>query len=276
MPSCFPSVRSCSIAAGRYTSAATSNGRRPCLRSTFASFAAVVVLPEPWRPTRSSTVGGRSARASGTAAPPSISTRASWTIFTTCCAPVIDSRTFSPSARSRTVATSWRTTLKFTSASRSATRTSRSASSRSDSLTRARPRRRSKVVFSLSESCSNILLGYGLGRRAIQADGTEHTRQLIAEDLMGPEVSLPDIAAELAHAVADRDRLHSLGDRLRADRSRETDCGRDDGVVVDRAGPLDEKHRQLHHIEGRVPHVCEMNVALTEVVERDAESGIAE
>ena len=47
MPSCLPSVRSCSIAAGRCTSAATSTGRRPCLRSTFASFAAVVVFPEP-------------------------------------------------------------------------------------------------------------------------------------------------------------------------------------------------------------------------------------
>src|SRR5438309_4739828 len=58
-------------------------------------------------------------------------------------------------ARSRTVAMSWRTTLRFTSASRSATRTSRRASSRSASLTRGRPRSRSNVLVRRSESCSN-------------------------------------------------------------------------------------------------------------------------
>src|SRR6266550_4650885 len=154
-PSCLPRVMSWSIAAGRCTSAATRSGRRPCLRMRFASFAAVVVLPEPCRPASTMTVGGRSARASGVAAPPSMSTIASWTIFTTCCAPVIDSRTRSPTARSRTVAMSWRTTLRFTSASRRATRTSRSASSRSASLTRGRPRSRSNVFVRRSESCSN-------------------------------------------------------------------------------------------------------------------------
>src|SRR5438552_3337813 len=50
------------------------------------------------------TVGGGSARASGVAAPPSMSTIASWTILTTCWAPVIDSSTRSPSARKHHVA----------------------------------------------------------------------------------------------------------------------------------------------------------------------------
>jgi hypothetical protein len=40
-------VLSCSMAAGRWTSAATSIGWRPCFISVTASFAQVVVLPEP-------------------------------------------------------------------------------------------------------------------------------------------------------------------------------------------------------------------------------------
>src|SRR5205823_1112691 len=74
-PRDFPGAWSCSAAAGRWTSAATRTGWRPWRRRTFASFATVVVLPEPCRPTSAMTVGGRSARASGTASRPSMSTR---------------------------------------------------------------------------------------------------------------------------------------------------------------------------------------------------------
>ena len=47
---CLPSCSSWSIAAGRCRSAAIRPGLRPCLRRASASFADVVVLPEPWRP----------------------------------------------------------------------------------------------------------------------------------------------------------------------------------------------------------------------------------
>ena len=53
------SVRSCSTAAGRWRSAPTSSGLRPCERNHCASLAVVVVLPEPCRPAMSTTVGGR-------------------------------------------------------------------------------------------------------------------------------------------------------------------------------------------------------------------------
>ncbi len=57
MSSALPSVWSCSEAAGRYGSAATRSGRRPSLTMWRASFAAVVVLPEPWSPTSEMTAG---------------------------------------------------------------------------------------------------------------------------------------------------------------------------------------------------------------------------
>ena len=59
-----PSVLSCSMAAGRCRSQATSAGLRPCLTSRFASLPAVVVLPEPCRPQSRITVGGLAAKVS--------------------------------------------------------------------------------------------------------------------------------------------------------------------------------------------------------------------
>ena len=53
-----PRVRSCSTAAGRWRSAPTSSGLRPCCLNQRASLAELVVLPEPWRPAISTTVGG--------------------------------------------------------------------------------------------------------------------------------------------------------------------------------------------------------------------------
>src|SRR2546425_4332063 len=234
------------IAAGRCTSAATRSGRRPCLRRRFASFAAVVVFPDPCRPASTTTVGGRSARASGVASLPSISTSASWTIFTTCCAPVIDSSTFAPSARSRTVATSWRTTLKFTSASSSATRTSRSASSRSASVTRGRPRRRSNVTVSLSESCSNI--GWALGSRVLLP--REERAQLAGRDLGAVEVALHDLHAEAVQGRFLLGRLDRIGDDARARRSGGPD-DRLDGVRV-LEDLLRDGKRDLLGVEGEV------------------------
>ena len=54
----FPTTCNCLIAAGLYTSHATNNGFFPCFLNKFASFPAVVVLPEPGRPTNSIIVGG--------------------------------------------------------------------------------------------------------------------------------------------------------------------------------------------------------------------------
>ena len=51
MSICRPSVSNCSMAAGRYTSAATSNGVRACLCNSRASLPLEVVLPDPCNPT---------------------------------------------------------------------------------------------------------------------------------------------------------------------------------------------------------------------------------
>ena len=56
-PDLLASTDNCSIAAGRRTSVDTSIGWRPCFCSHFASFADVVVLPEPCRPSISMTRG---------------------------------------------------------------------------------------------------------------------------------------------------------------------------------------------------------------------------
>ena len=58
-------------------------GCLPSLRSSSASFAAAVVLPEPWRPASRITVGGRP-NASCESPEPISAVSSSWTIFTTC------------------------------------------------------------------------------------------------------------------------------------------------------------------------------------------------
>src|SRR5437016_5518179 len=127
----------------RITAAGT--GCWPCFVYQRASFAAVVVLPEPWSPMSMITVGGWGARASRWPLPPRSSTSSSWTTLTTCWAGVSDLRTSWPTAFSRTRSTKARTTLKLTSASRRATRTSRRASWMFSSVRRPRPPRRSKI-----------------------------------------------------------------------------------------------------------------------------------
>src|SRR3989449_312056 len=91
------------------------------------------------------TVGGWDAGASRGPLPPRSSTSSSWTTLTTCWAGVSDLRTSWPTAFSRTRSTKARTTLKLTSASRRATRTSRRASWMFSSVRRPRPPRRSKI-----------------------------------------------------------------------------------------------------------------------------------
>ncbi len=65
------------------------------------SFAAAVVLPEPWRPASRITVGGRP-KASRESPEPMSAVSSSWTIFTTCWPGVRLFRTSWPSARSLT------------------------------------------------------------------------------------------------------------------------------------------------------------------------------
>ena len=99
----------------------------PSLRSISASFAAAVVLPEPWRPASRITVGRAAAKASRESPPPIIAVSSSWTIFTTCWPGVRLFVTSSPTARSFTRATKSFTTWRLTSASSSARRISRIA-----------------------------------------------------------------------------------------------------------------------------------------------------
>src|SRR2546430_2005200 len=222
------------------------SGRRPCLRTRFASFAAVVVLPEPCRPARTMTVGGRSALTSGVAVPPSISTIASWTIFTTCCAPVIDSRTFAPRRRERTVATGWRTTFRLTPASSSAPRTSRSASSRSVSVTRGRPRRRSNVPASRSESCSNI----SPGRRSRRSPRSPDRRGCRLEERTSPEPSAYRTRMTRAAAASQgrRSPLRSADQRLQL-------TWRDLGTVEVTLDDLDAERREGRFLLDRLDGV---------------------
>src|SRR5919201_4012848 len=96
------------------------------------------------------TVGGCAAGASRCPLPPSSSTSSSCTTLTTCCAGVSDFRTSWPTALTFTRSMKPRTTLKLTSASSSATRTSRRASWMLSSLSRPWPPSRSKIVVSLA------------------------------------------------------------------------------------------------------------------------------
>ena len=102
--------------------------------------------------------GGVAAAGGTTRSPvPSSSTSSSWTIFTTCWPAVRLCRTSAPMAFSRTRATKSLTTLKLTSASSSARRTSRMAASTSASLIRPRPVRLPSVARRRSLRVSNTV-----------------------------------------------------------------------------------------------------------------------
>ncbi len=155
---CLPRVASCSIAAGRRVSSeAIRTFLRSVLTSRAASLAEVVVLPEPCRPAIRITAGGATLRfrPSGSS-PPSMSTRPSWTILTTCSDGLTARITVSPAASSRALAMKSLTTGRATSASSRARRTSRRASSTSLSDRTPRPVSRSKTLESRSPRESNM------------------------------------------------------------------------------------------------------------------------
>ena len=156
---CLPRAASCSMAAGRRVSRdAISTFLRSTLVIRTASLAEVVVLPEPCRPAIRITAGGAVAKFRGWASsPPSMSTRPSWTILTTCSEGFTARSTASPVALSRALAMKSFTTGRATSASSRARRTSRRASSMSFSDSTPRPVSRSKTPVSRSPKASNII-----------------------------------------------------------------------------------------------------------------------
>src|SRR5215212_4054144 len=137
-----------------------------------ASLAAAVVLPDPCRPASTTPVGLRGESARSRAAPPISSVSSSETILTTCWPGSTRLSTSSPSALDRTSLVNWRTTLKFTSASRSARRISRIAALTSSSVSAPRWRTSPRVAWSFSERASNT----GTQLRA-QASGIRHRHQ---------------------------------------------------------------------------------------------------
>jgi len=156
-PTCLASTRSWSTAAGRYRSPATRWGRRPCCLRRKASLAAVVVFPEPWRPQRRITVGGREANWIPACSPPIRAVSSSRTIRITCWAGVRLFKTSSPTARARIRSRRSFTTRKLTSASRRARRTSLRASSTSAGESLPRPERRRKASCNRSVSRSKAM-----------------------------------------------------------------------------------------------------------------------
>ena len=157
MPACSPSTFSCSCAAGRRVSSeAISTFRFWRSVRRLAILAAVVVLPEPCRPTSISGTGAGALRSIGSASEPSISTSWSWTIFTTIWPGVTERMTSWPTALARTLSVKERTTSSATSASISARRTSRIASLTSASDSAPRLVSRSRMPPRRSERVSNI------------------------------------------------------------------------------------------------------------------------
>ena len=137
---CVPSTANCSCAAGRWTSSdAISTFLRSFSFSRLAILAVDVVLPDPCRPTIMTTAGGVTSIIRSDVSDPSIAVSWSLTILTTCCPGVTDRSTLLPTASSVTLSTKSRTTGRATSASSSATRTSRIAERTSASVSAPRP-----------------------------------------------------------------------------------------------------------------------------------------
>ena len=155
-PVCRPSTLSCSMAAGRRTSVDTSSACRPCRVSQRPSLPLVVVLPEPCRPSISTTRGRWSVGCSPPAASPNSASISSRTMRRTCWPGVRLRSTSWSSARSRTRSTNALTTLKLTSASSSARRISRSAVSTVASVRRPSPRIVRKTSCNRPLSASNM------------------------------------------------------------------------------------------------------------------------
>jgi len=168
-PICPPRMASCSIAAGRLVSSDAISTRLPS-RSfrRRASLAVVVVLPEPCRPTIRTGAGGLSIFSRpGSSSPRRVAISSSWTIFTTCWPGVTDFVTAEPVAFSCTRLMKLRATGSETSASSSATRTSRRAAVTSSADSAPALVRRSKTPPRRSDRFSNmaVLSGQTSGPR---------------------------------------------------------------------------------------------------------------
>jgi hypothetical protein len=146
------------MAAGRFTSSEAISTFLPS-RSfrRLAILAVVVVLPPPCRPTIRTGAGGLSIlSAPGSSSPVSTWTSSSWTILMTCWPGVTDFVTAAPVAFFSTALMNWRATGSETSASSSATRTSRMAVRTSSSLSAPCLVSRSKTPPRRSERFSNM------------------------------------------------------------------------------------------------------------------------
>ena len=155
-----PSTRNCSRAAGREASSEASKTLRSLFLRNFASFALVVVLPTPCKPTIKITAGRLPSRRKrlevAGSPPPSASTKTSYTIFATCCPGVTDSSKSLPIARSDTLPRISFTIEAATSASKSASPSERTAAATSSGVRTPRPRSRSNIPPSLSPKSLNI------------------------------------------------------------------------------------------------------------------------
>ena len=157
--SCFsPLIWSCLIAAGRYTSQATSRGFFPFNLNFPASFAVVVVLPAPCRPHIIMTVTDFPGwKFSSVVSEPIRAVISSFTILITIWPGFKPFITSAPIARSSTAFTNLFTTLKFTSASSSAILTSFKAIFTSSSVRRPLPRNFLNTFCSLSVKLSKAI-----------------------------------------------------------------------------------------------------------------------
>ena len=149
-----------------------------------ASFAVVVVLPDPCKPTISTVAGGLSIfSASAGPSPCSTRTSSSWTNFTTICPGVTDFVTADPVALSCTRLMKSRATGSETSASNSATRTSRSAATTSASVSAPALVRRSNTPPRRSDRLSNMRPS---GFVAVQPDMGVRRRECTCKDQRHP------------------------------------------------------------------------------------------
>ena len=127
----------------------------PILRRYLASLPLLVVLPEPCSPHKRIELGTAS-KVSAVLEAPSNLTNSSWMILMTCCPGWMLRITSWPIAFFRTSSINCPTTLKLTSASNKASRTSRNESATLVSLILPMPRRFLKICCSLSVKASNI------------------------------------------------------------------------------------------------------------------------
>ena len=157
---CFsPLTCSCLIAAGRYTSHATRSGFLPFNLYFPASFAVVVVLPAPWRPAIIITVTALPGWSLiSVVSEPINFTSSSFTILITICPGFRPFITSCPTARSWTFFIKSLTTLKLTSAAKSARLISFNASFTSSSVKRPLLLRFLKIFWSFSVKLSNAIL----------------------------------------------------------------------------------------------------------------------